>query len=207
MRRFDAILFDADGVLQRPPVDLGEQLAAAFGIPRDKADDLVLELFSAEAETLTGALELSASVGAILDRWGAQSHAKAFDKLWHQIEVDRSILVLVAELRSAGIYCGLASNQQRRRAEIMSRRLKYGAHFDGEFYSCHLGLRKPDPAYFEEIIRRTGLSPSRTLFIDDRIENLNGAAAIGLAHLHFVSSDMLDGGKALRAKLTALGIQ
>ena len=206
MRKFDAILFDADGVLQRPPVDLGEQLAVAFGLPIDKADELILDLFRAEAETLTGALEIAASVEPVLDRWGAQSHAKAFDKLWHQIEVDQSILALVAELRSAGIYCGLASNQQRRRAEIMSRRLRYGAHFDGEFYSCHLGVRKPDPAYFEEIIRRTGLNPSRTLFIDDRIENLKGAAASGLAYMHFVSPDMLEGGKALRAKLTALGV-
>jgi hypothetical protein len=28
----DAILFDADGVFQRPPVDLAEQLALALGV-------------------------------------------------------------------------------------------------------------------------------------------------------------------------------
>lgn len=52
--------------------------------------------------------------------------------------------------------------------------------FEAVYYSHELGLRKPDPEAFEEVLRRSGLQASETVFIDDTIGNIRGAASVGL---------------------------
>jgi len=52
--------------------------------------------------------------------------------------------------------------------------------FEKVYYSYELGMRKPDPKIFEHIIRKHDLSPKRTLFVDDKKENTDAAASVGL---------------------------
>lgn len=61
-------------------------------------------------------------------------------------------------------------------------------------------LVKPDPAIYHLALSRFGLKPHEALFIDDREENIVGAAALGIATHHF-----RDAAK-LRKELTALGL-
>lgn len=65
---------------------------------------------------------------------------------------------------------------------------KVGMTFSRDFYQCfekvyysyEMGMRKPDKNIFEYIVRKHDLSPKRTLFIDDKKENTDAAAAVGL---------------------------
>ena len=41
-------------------------------------------------------------------------------------------------------------------------------------------MRKPDPQIFSYILNKHDLSPKRTLFIDDKKENTDAAAALGI---------------------------
>lgn len=198
MRGIDAILFDADGVIQRPPPDLAAQLATAFAVDPASEDEFILDLFRAEAKALTGDHDIHACVEPVLARWAVKVGLEMFSAIWHQIEVDHSTLDLVADLRATGIYCALASNQQSRRATSMSIELGYERVFDAEFYSCHLGAMKPDPAYFHEVLKRSGCKASRTLFIDDRATNVEAARGVGLRVLQFAPEWSLNGGAALR---------
>lgn len=52
--------------------------------------------------------------------------------------------------------------------------------FEKVFYSYELGMRKPNIEIFNHIIRTYDLSPKRTLFIDDKLENTNAAKEAGL---------------------------
>ncbi|PWT74592.1 MAG: haloacid dehalogenase [Bacteroidetes bacterium] len=52
--------------------------------------------------------------------------------------------------------------------------------FDKAYYSHILGMRKPDKEPFQLIARENGLDPSRTLFVDDALVNVNGAELAGL---------------------------
>ena len=52
--------------------------------------------------------------------------------------------------------------------------------FEKVYYSYELGMRKPDPKVFEYLIRKHELSPKRTLFIDDRADNTEAAASLGM---------------------------
>lgn len=53
-------------------------------------------------------------------------------------------------------------------------------HFERAYYSHLLGLRKPDKASFEYILRENELEPAETLFVDDALINVEGANAAGL---------------------------
>ena len=44
-------------------------------------------------------------------------------------------------------------------------------HFEEMFLSFELRLCKPDPRIFEEVVARTGILPSETLFLDDGAAN------------------------------------
>ncbi|MEU9369600.1 HAD family phosphatase [Streptomyces avermitilis] len=53
-------------------------------------------------------------------------------------------------------------------------------------YSARLGLCKPHPAAYEHALAATGIAdPGRVLFIDDREDNCQAAAALGLRTLHY----------------------
>ncbi|GHE35612.1 HAD family hydrolase [Sphingobacterium griseoflavum] len=60
--------------------------------------------------------------------------------------------------------------------------------FEKTFYSHEMGLRKPDVAIFQEVIRQTGMAPDETLFIDDSPQHLQSATTLGF-HTALCSSD------------------
>lgn len=52
-------------------------------------------------------------------------------------------------------------------------------YFDDLFLSNEMHLAKPDPAIFHELIRRTGINPAESVFVDDLQKNLDTASALG----------------------------
>jgi putative hydrolase of the HAD superfamily len=65
--------------------------------------------------------------------------------------------------------------------------------FDGAYYSCEIGMRKPDAAAFHHVLARHGAEPSRTLFIDDSIQHVEGARTARLLaeHLELATEDVI----------------
>jgi putative hydrolase of the HAD superfamily len=53
------------------------------------------------------------------------------------------------------------------------------------FYSCRLGLTKPDPAIYQKVLTALDARPQDVTFVDDRPANVAGAAAVGLRALLF----------------------
>src|SRR3989442_5016510 len=61
--------------------------------------------------------------------------------------------------------------------------------FDVVIVSCEVGVAKPDPAIFQMCLSRLSVEPRHALFVDDRIENIDGAARIGIQTFHFAGAD------------------
>jgi putative hydrolase of the HAD superfamily len=201
-----AVLFDGDGVIQRAPADLRLRLVRAVGASPSDMEACMADIFAAEAPALSGDADFAETLVPVLGKWKAGCDAAAFLAEWRTIEVDRSILALIADLRRSGVYCALASNQEHHRAGHMSEQLAYREVFDREFYSCHLGQTKPSAAYFDEIVRLADLDPSRTLFIDDRIGNVEAARLAGLQAAQFVLGEMGSGAEPMRRLLMSYGL-
>jgi len=73
--------------------------------------------------------------------------------------------------------------------------------FEGILVSGVEKLMKPDPAFFRLLCERYSVAPSRSVFIDDGLHNVEGARRIGMHALHFTSIDRL------LEELDALGVR
>jgi HAD superfamily hydrolase (TIGR01509 family) len=70
-------------------------------------------------------------------------------------------------------------------------------HFREVFVSSTIGLRKPDAAAYDHIVKAIGAPAQRIVFFDDLAENIEGARARGLNAIQVTSSD--DVARALAA--------
>jgi putative hydrolase of the HAD superfamily len=58
-------------------------------------------------------------------------------------------------------------------------------NFSAFFSSCYVGLRKPDEAIYRLALDVTGREPEESVFIDDRLINVEYAARLGIRAIHF----------------------
>jgi putative hydrolase of the HAD superfamily len=175
-----AVLFDADGVLQHMRVEWRETIGEQSGEDGHDAERLLNAIAHAEKPTMTGEVDLAHSLTRVIDDHDADLEAEDVIDAWHQIETDPGMLEGVRSLAGRGLILALTTNQSPPRARWMRANLPYGELFDAHFYSCELGLAKPDPAYFTHVLDTLGLEPQQALFMDDTRENVEAAAALGI---------------------------
>jgi putative hydrolase of the HAD superfamily len=175
-----AVLWDADGVLQRVPNGWEESMRPAIaGLVADP-DEFLAAAYDAERPALTGDVRWLDVLPGLLAEWGI---ADAYDdvvRVWLTIEEVPGTHELVRALRSAGVRCCLATNQDEHRAKVMHEQLGYGDLLDETFYSYELRAAKPDPAYFGTVLARLDLAPDEVLFVDDSARNVEAARSLGL---------------------------
>ena len=73
-------------------------------------------------------------------------------------------------------------------------------HFREIFLSSSIGLRKPDAAAYDHVVKEIGVPAGRIVFFDDSADNIAGARARGLFAVHVTSPD------DVAEALAALGI-
>ncbi len=52
--------------------------------------------------------------------------------------------------------------------------------FHKVYYSCRMGMRKPDAEIFEKVLTEHSLDPQETVFIDDSPQHVEGAKKLGI---------------------------
>lgn len=175
------LLIDADGVMQRTAVGWEEELAAFLGDRAEVDGERFLDAIrEAEVPTMDGKSDIAEAMARVLRDFDVATDVEEVLEMWTRIERDLSIVSAVSELRRDKVLCCLASNQQSRRARWMRGHLGYDEVFDRQFYSCELGVAKPDPVYFTTILDQLDVKPSTVLFIDDTAVNIEGARSVGL---------------------------
>ena len=73
--------------------------------------------------------------------------------------------------------------------------------FDAFLSSCWLGLRKPARRFYDRALGISEARPKESVLIDDRLQNLDPARALGMHTIHFESAAQL------ARDLRALGVQ
>ena len=56
--------------------------------------------------------------------------------------------------------------------------------FDKVYLSYEMGLMKPDPEIYQQVLDEQGLIAEETLFLDDNADNIKGAATLGIETIH-----------------------
>jgi len=63
---------------------------------------------------------------------------------------------------------------------VTPRNKPFEKFFDKVYYSCEMGLRKPNADIYEFVLNENKLEAGKTLFIDDSVQNTEAAQAVGL---------------------------
>lgn len=106
---------------------------------------------------------------------------------WHEIpyaleDLYPDALDCLERVRALGLRVGIVGNQSEA-LEAWARESALPA--DVISSSASLGVRKPDPAFFEQVVELMGCSASQVAYVGDRVDNdVLPAAAAGLVSVH-----------------------
>ena len=70
---------------------------------------------------------------------------------------------------------------------------RFNDAFEKIYYSCHVGLRKPDTDIFDFVLQENNLKSEETLFIDDSVQHIEGAAATGIHAELLLPNETIEG--------------
>ena len=182
-----AVLFDLGGVLLRTEHEAPRQhLAGRLGM---EYEDLVRLVFESETSR-------KASLGAIREEEHWQAVAKRLkrpqeadvikDEFFGGDALDHALLNFLRSLRPH-TKTGLISNAwSGLRQYIVDH--KFDDAFDAMVISAEVGVVKPDARIYQMALDQLGMSPNEAVFVDDFIENVKGAQAVGMSAIHFKES-------------------
>lgn len=193
MFRFDVILFDVGGVLLTNGWDRRERAAAVehFHIdpePFERCHLSIVDAWERGEVTLNTYLDT-----AVFFEPRPFSREDFFAFMLSQSQpLPDGALGIVEELAaSKSCMLGTLNNEARETNEYRFTKFELRRYFKVTLSSCFVGLRKPDAAMYRRAIDILGGPPERILFIDDRQENVAGAAAEGITAILFKGEESL----------------
>jgi putative hydrolase of the HAD superfamily len=189
---FEGFIFDYGGVLVHNQTNEDRAcLADLAGIPQPLFEELYwTNRMDYDKDLLTAAQYWS----GVAQQGGATLTSRAIEELieldsrsWMQF--DSVMWDWVEELRVAGKRVAMLSNMPRELGEALRTRTNRLDIFDYVTLSYELRAAKPEPPVYEHCLEGLGTPPDRTLFLDDRIANVQGAELLGIRGLQFTDRD------------------
>ena len=104
--------------------------------------------------------------------------------------IDESVEVL-SELKEKGVLLYILSNWSAETYPIAEERFDFLSWFDGKIISGEAGIVKPDLEIYKLLIKKYELNPQKTVFIDDKEENIKSAELLGFNGIHFQNCSKL----------------
>lgn len=194
MNTIDSIIFDLGGViLNLRQTNTIEAFSRVSGINYSQLyalycqgsliDDYEMGLLSSQEfrDGIRGLLKVNCSDREIDDAWNAML-----------LDIPKERVEILKALKAQKRTFLLSNTNEIHRATIERIFIEsYGHEFEGlsalfekAYFSYLMGDRKPNVSIFQRIIDEQNLSPSRTLFIDDNAEYIEGAKTVGLQTIH-----------------------
>jgi 2-haloacid dehalogenase len=109
-------------------------------------------------------------------------------------------VALLRELKRQGLPLYALTNWSAETFPMARERFAFLSWFERIVVSGEVGLAKPDRAIFDLAIRQCGLTPARTVYIDDVQANVDVALGLGFDPILFT------GAQGLRAALAERGL-
>ena len=109
-------------------------------------------------------------------------------RLFFHPKLKQDTVALIKELRQKNhrVVCG--TNTIQSHWENHTERGDY-ALFDQTYASNKIGLAKPDPQFWKTIMMAEDYQPSETYFTDDRLDNVEAAAALGIHAVQYTTAE------------------
>jgi putative hydrolase of the HAD superfamily len=197
------VLFDYGNVISLPQPDQDvSALAEAAGCPPALFANgywtYRLDYDRAALDATTYWQKIAASAGLAFSSDQMATLTRLDIESW--LHLDPQTVRLVDDLAAAGHPLAMLSNAPTAVARAVADLPLVTARFQRCFFSCDFRSAKPDPEIFQAVMAALDARPGDVTFLDDRADNVAGAAALGMRTVHFT-----DAGQA-RAELARLGI-
>jgi epoxide hydrolase-like predicted phosphatase len=187
-----AVIFDVGGVLIRTQSRVGrEKWAARLGMDSWEFENLV---FNGESgrQAQVGQKTCTAHWQWLGEhfRLAEADLAEMRRDFFAGDFLNEPLLAQIKRLRQDGFRTGLLSNFADDARQLWTEVYPFIEYFDGVIISCEVGIMKPDPRIYRLAAESLGVRAEEALFIDDFIENVEGARRAGMRALHFTDPNM-----------------
>ena len=184
-----ALIWDLEGVLMltddaNMPLTVAKKLNAPyekvreifFSDTNDKVDlgEVTQDQFN---EYILDTLQISRDKKYLLE-----------EGLNEEFYIDNDLLIKITGMRRE-YKTGLISNFSNDLWPKIENEWAIGSAFDEIIISCEVGVIKPDPAIFNLMLDRLGVKADESVFIDDRIKNIDGAKEMGFHTIFFTDKE------------------
>lgn len=193
-----AVVFDYGMVLTGPPdPEAHAALVRITGLPLDRFEALYwADRHAYDEGKLTGiafwqkflrdaglnpAPESSQSLVEELNQWDA--------RMW--TTQNPVMLAWQLKLKERGILTAILSNMGDSVLANMQRKFNWLSRFDVLVWSYQMRMAKPDPAIYRHVLNELGTLPEETLFLDDKLINIEAAEALGMQAMQFSTVEKL----------------
>lgn len=189
---YEGFIFDYGGVLVHHQTDEDQaRMAELAGVPKDLFSELY---WSHRQEYDKDELSYADYWLSLANRAGVTFKPETVDQLveldttsW--MHFDSAMWEWIGQLRAAGKRVAVLSNMPRELGEALKSRTNRFSNFDHVTLSYEVRSAKPEPAIYEHCIEGIGIEPAQTIFLDDKIANVQAAELLGLHGMHFTSRD------------------
>jgi putative hydrolase of the HAD superfamily len=186
------VLFDLGGVVCRFSPD--RRLAALARASRLSVEDVHQRLFASgfDLDCDRGHYSLDQQCAHLCARLGVTGSPRELAALWAEgFAPDAEVLRLVRHVRAGAATAILTNNGPLVQLMLHARFPELAAAFDHLCFSYEVKSTKPEPRAFLGTLERLGASPGQCVFVDDAAQNVQGARAVGIDAVRFVSARML----------------
>lgn len=180
-----AVIWDIGGVIMRTEDQAPRaELAAELGVSRAYLNDLV---FGGEQGTRAQKGEINRKelwdyVRSEL-KLAKGEYPDLHDRFFGGDVLDTDLVDFIHSLIPR-YKIGIISNAW---SQIEEALVEWGINdaFEVVVGSGDVGIMKPEPRIFQIALERLGVEPSEAVFVDDFIQNVQGAQALGITAIHF----------------------
>ena len=199
-----AVVFDYGMVLTGPPdPEAHAALLRLTGLPPDRFESLYwADRHAYDEGKLNGItfwqkflrdnkLPLSREKIEELNAWDA--------RMW--TTQNPAMVTWQQQLKQRGLLTAILSNMGDTVLASIEREFAWIRNFDVLVWSYQLHMAKPAPAIYQYVLKKLDTRPEETLFLDDKLVNVEAAQALEMKALEFSTVEQL------RADLIASGLE
>lgn len=117
---------------------------------------------------------------------------EAFEKIAAIIELLPHTMEWVKGLKAKGYQLYVLSNYGEYTYEQTKHKLEFLSYMDGSIFSFQYKVIKPEREIYELLLNKFELKAEESVFIDDRLENVEAAKALGFSGIQFQSYEQAE---------------
>jgi putative hydrolase of the HAD superfamily len=199
MSRIQAVISDFGGVLTSPLLESFVGVMDFSGVSLEEVGKAVVAVAERDGanplfELETGRISEATFLTRLSDQLSAQRGSRVEldgfgERYFQHLQPNEPMIAYLRGLRDRGYKLAICTNNVREWEGRWRAMLPVEEIFDVVVDSAFVASRKPESRIYEITLARLEASPESALFIDDVEINCDAARALGIAAVHFRSTE------------------